>query len=674
MHPCPTSRPSLPGRWSAAGKDRTNARSPCVARFLWAIAAAMLVLPGLALRAWGQNAGERILSFHSDITVNRDGSMLVRENIKVRARGEQIKRGIYRDFPTRYRDRLGNRYVVGFQVLEVERDGRPEPYHTQGLSNGVRVYMGAKSVLLNPREHTYSLLYRTERQLGFFADHDELYWNVTGNGWDFPIDQVSASVVLPHGIKRDAILLEGYTGPQGSLGHAFESSVDAQSRASFITTQPLGPQEGLTIVVSWPKGFIAPPTREMKLRWFLEDNRSTLIGLIGLVVLLVYYLIAWYFVGRDPARGVIMPLYQPPPGFSPAGVRYLVKMGFDHKTFAAAVINMAVKKFLTISEKGGVYTLTKAQADKSVLSPEEKAVADKLLGASPSIELKTANHAKIRAAIEAVKTSLSLREEKIYFFTNRRYLIPGLVFSALLLVFTALATPKEGRFLAAFMTLWVLGWSIGVILLVSQALRAWKSVATGGGSKVAALGSAVFLSVFALPFLGGEVAGLWLLASATSLGVMVVLAAVAAVNYLFHYLLKAPTRAGRRFLDRIEGFKMFLAPTEKDRLNLLTPASKTPQVFEKYLPYALALDVEQEWAEQFSDVLARAGRDGRTYSPAWYSGTGWHDLGASGFASSLGSSFSGAIASSSSPPGSSSGSGGGGSSGGGGGGGGGGGW
>ena len=109
-------------------------------------------------------------------------------------------------------------------------------------------------------------------------------------------------------------------------------------------------------------------------------------------------------------------------------------------------------------------------------------------------------------------------------------------------------------------------------------------------------------------------------------------------------------------------------------MNVLTRASKTPELFEKYLPYALALDVEQEWAEQFADVLAQAGQKGATYSPAWYSGSNWSTLGATGFASSLGSSFSGAISSSSTAPGSSSGGGGGGSSGGGGGGGGGGGW
>ena len=630
---------------------------------------ALLVLV-LAPGARAQDSSERILSFHSDITVIPDGSMEVRETIKVRAAGEEIKRGIYRDFPTDYRDRLRNEYVVRFEVLGVQRDGKDEPFHIESISNGKRVYIGEKRTYLEPGEYTYTLSYRTNRQLGFFPNHDELYWNVTGNGWIFPIEQASATVVLPRGIKRDAIVLEGYTGPQGSLGTAFESSADSDSHATFVTTKPLQAGEGLTIVVSWPKGFITEPTREMKIRWFLEDNASTLVGLIGLVILLAYYIVTWALVGKDPAAGVIMPLYEPPPGFSPAAVRYLTKMGFDDRTFAAAIINMAVKRYLTIVDQDGEYAVRRAQGDRSSLSVEERQVADKLLGGAEKIELKNTNHAKIGAAVEALKTALRMNQDKVYFLTNRRYLIPGLVFSVLVLAFVGLAAPGEQKFLALFMIVWLSGWSVGVFFLVSQALQAWKNALFGSGHKAASLGMAIFLSLFALPFLGGEIAGLVVLGYVTSAVVILILLAMIAINYLFHFLLKAPTHAGRVLLDQIAGFKMFLVAVEKDRLNFFNPPERTPLLFEKYLPYALALGIEQQWSEQFSEVLAQAGERRVAYSPGWYSGTSWSHLGASGFASSLGSSFSGAIASSSHAPGSSSGGGGGGSSGGGGGGGG----
>jgi uncharacterized membrane protein YgcG len=644
------------------------------ARAIGRVVAVLVLLLALSPPALGQGDSERILSFHSDITVDRDSTMTVRENIKVLCLGRKIRRGILRDFPTQYKDRNGFQFNVGFEVLEIDRDGTPEHFQMEGLSNGKRVRIGRSNVFLQPGEYTYSILYKTDRQIGFFPDHDELYWNVTGNGWDFPIDEATATVTLPPGIQRDALLLDAYTGPQGSVGTAFTKSVDRSGAIQFQTSRALGPAEGLTIVVSWPKGFVTPPTREMKIDYFLRDNASAIAGLAGFLILLLYYFIAWLYVGRDPARGIIMPRYEPPRGLSPAAVRFLDRMGFDNKTFAAAVINMAVKRYLKIAETKGEYTLSKTKEDKGQLTAEEKAVANTLFNARSQIVLKNTNHSTIHAAIEGLKATLKLSLEKVYFFSNQRYLIPGLILSVLILVLSALSQRGEGRFVAIFMSVWLLGWSVGVFFLLFQAINLWRGVVAAGRIRFGALGAALFMTAFSLPFLGGEIMGLYFLGTATSPAVILILLATAFVNYLFHYLLKAPTHSGRKLMDEIDGFKMFLAATERDRLNVLTPINKTPALFEKYLPYALALNLEQEWSEQFSDVLAQAGTGGATYSPAWYSGTSWSDLGASGFTSSLGSSFSGAISSSSTAPGSSSGGGGGGSSGGGGGGGGGGGW
>jgi len=137
--------------------------------------------------------------------------------------------------------------------------------------------------------------------------------------------------------------------------------------------------------------------------------------------------------------------------------------------------------------------------------------------------------------------------------------------------------------------------------------------------------------------------------------------------------ISAPTVAGRAVLDRIAGFKQYLSITEGERLDRMTVPTDTPQIFERYLPYAIALGVENRWAERFAGILAAAQAQGQQ-GFAWYAGTQhpWSDP--TGFADSMGSSLASAISSASTAPGSSSGSGGGGSSGGGGGGGGGGGW
>jgi hypothetical protein len=130
------------------------------------------------LLAGSSHAVEEILHWNSHIEVAADGSMVVTETIKVRAEGDQIRRGIYRDFPTVYKDRFGKKVVIDFEILSVKRDGQPESYHTEKRSNGVRTYVGRQDVFLERGEYTYDITYRTDRQLGFFEEHDELYWNV----------------------------------------------------------------------------------------------------------------------------------------------------------------------------------------------------------------------------------------------------------------------------------------------------------------------------------------------------------------------------------------------------------------------------------------------------------------------------------------------------------------
>ena len=624
-------------------------------------------------------ASETILSFASHISVDPDAGMRVTETIKVASAGEQIKRGIFRDFPTTYKDHAGNKYTVGFAILAVARDGKPEAYHTETLSNGVRIYMGRKEYLLPPGEYTYTLSYRTDRQLGFFKDHDELYWNVTGNGWNFPIETASATVVLPRGSPADKMTVQGYTGPTGAKGQHFTATVTPDGKAVFRTTRRLNAREGLTIVVNWPKGVVSEPSLRERTAYFLKDNLTSLIALIGFVVLLLYYVLVWFAAGRDPDRGTIMPIYTPPDNLSPASIRFMAEMGYDDKVFAAAVIDMAVKGFLSIHEKDGKYTLTKAEVTPSKLSAEEKKIAGHLFGSGSSITLESKNHSRIATAQNALKTSLTLSFEKTHFVTNRRAFVTGVVISTAVVVASFLSALDQPEVL--FLGFWLTGWSIGVVFLAVMVVKLWHQVFSGArklGTTAGSLGAAVVMTGFALPFFGAEIFVLITLAQ-SSPALVGLSAAVVVVNMAFYHLLKAPTMLGRRILDRIEGFKLFLGATEGDRLQRMVPAERTPEFYEKYLPYALALDVEQAWTEQFTDVLSAAMRpDGGGYHPVWYSGSTFDSTRMGSFAGAMGTSLSTAISSSATAPGSrsgsSSGGGGGGSSGGGGGGGGGGGW
>ncbi len=140
---------------------------------------------------------ERINHFTSAISVQTNGALAVAETIEVTSAAQQMQHGIYRDFPQLYHGKLGLRTRTGFNVESVERDGQTEPYHVEKRDNGVRVYIGSASVMLPPGQHTYKLIYQTDRQLGFFPTHDELYWNATGNAWAFPIDVATVTVTLP---------------------------------------------------------------------------------------------------------------------------------------------------------------------------------------------------------------------------------------------------------------------------------------------------------------------------------------------------------------------------------------------------------------------------------------------------------------------------------------------
>jgi uncharacterized membrane protein YgcG len=543
-------------------------------------------------------ADERILSYHSDIQIDPDAGMTVTETIRVRSEGRQIRRGIYRDFPTDYEDRFGNDYVVGFDVLSVRRDGASEPWHTESRSNGVRVYAGSADRLLPSGEHTYEIRYHTDRSIGYFEDHDELYWNVTGNGWAFPIDHASARVTLPEPVDASRIDVEAYTGAFGSRGREAIGETEAGG-ATVATTRGLGPGEGLTVVVSWPKGIVYEPSAVDRVRYLLEDNLGLLLALAVLISVAVFLFIAWRRYGKDPDAGVTFAQYEPPEGYSPGSVRYIRRMGYDGDTLTAAIVSLAVKGYLEIRNDDDEYVLEQRQSNEPH-GPGEAALYTALFSEGPVVELDDKNHVLIGRARRAHKRALRRHYYRVYFVNNSQWLVPTFIGSAM---------------------------AFGALVLVGLVTPA-------------------VVAVFVLNGL---------------------------VQALFLVLMKSPTSRGRALMDKLDGFELYLKVAEKDDLNIRYPPEITPALFERYLPFAIALGVATEWAEQFAAVLSRMDATQRAaYAPAWYHGDfSPHRL--NHFVNDVGSSFSSAISSAATPPGSSSGSGGG-FSGGGGGGGGGGGW
>ncbi len=594
-------------------------------------------------------AEERILDFESRIVVQENGDLEITETLRVVAEGNEIKRGIYRDFPTLYRGRFGLKSSVPFDVLEVRRDRQNETWRLENQGNGVRLYIGNPDVLLSPGEHIYEIRYRTGRQLGFFAGFDELYWNVTGNGWAFPIEQASARVELPPGARPKSV--EAYTGPQGAKGQAWRE-VPARSGLELVTTAPLAPQEGFTIVVTWPKGFVTAPSEKDRWIQLLRDNTGIALGFGGLLLALIYFLVVWNAYGRDPRKGVIIPRYEPPNGFSPAAVRYLRGMGtLDDRSLSASIIDLAVHGAVTIKESAsGTYELKKVSPLKGSLPSPGPAVMEALLGHATGFVFKQENHKSLKNARQAIAKEISAQCDSIYYVRNLNLWVIGLLVT-LVPLSVSLFDSKE-PFGALFLLVWLGFWSIGVAALSMQVVSTWRQ---SGWKKIAAIP----ITLFAIPFYAGWVFGAVMLVMLTSPWVAGCYVAGIGMTLLFHHLLKRPTDSGREALDDIEGFRQYLRVAESDRLNLENPPERTPALFEKFLPFALALNVEQEWSEQFTEVLKAA-----EFEPSWYQGKNLALLGAAGFTSSMSHSFTSAIASSSSAPGSSSGSGGGGGGGG----------
>src|SRR5205085_11378195 len=165
-------------------------------------------------------ASERISDFASDVRVAQTGALTVTENISVNVEGDRIRHGIFRDFPTTY-SKNGRRIRVGFDVLSVALDGHDQHYTVAAIEDGLRVKIGDPDVLLTSGPHRFTLSYATDRQIAFFDKYDELYWNVTGNFWQFPIDRAEALIKLPAGAR--IIRSSAWTGAAGSTAHNAQS-------------------------------------------------------------------------------------------------------------------------------------------------------------------------------------------------------------------------------------------------------------------------------------------------------------------------------------------------------------------------------------------------------------------------------------------------------------------
>ncbi len=760
---------------------------------------------------------ECILSYHQYVKVRKDGSLRVREDIRVVASGFDIKRGIYRDFPTRY---LGGKYEVGFRVIRVLRNGRPENYFTRSISGGVRLFIGRKDVRLRPGVHTYTIEYETDKQLGIFKDHDELYWNVTGNDWIFRMYEVRAVVELPKGVPKDKIRLKAFTGRYGSKGQDYRAWVDRSGRAHFKTTRPLDPKEGLTIVVGWPKGYVSVPARVKKLlesscpggekrcirsyvqkvkvrkdgsilvkeelevvgniyggkegeirnfplhtegrfgvkrkvslnvknvlingrpvKWYVDELKDWMYvlrvknpphnpglhrlsftyeidGLITsengkdvlnwevadnvtvpiyalkvsfdlpggvpkkkitvsaerdqnraefkkergdgdvvlattspipsltdvnvslswpkgyisppfakraggfvrdfggilsfwlvVLALALFYAVAWFFVGRDPKKGVIMPLFHPPKGLSPAAIRYLYRMDYDAECLTANIISAAVKGMVKIKKGDGRYKLQKLWKDYPTgLIQDERMVVQRL------VDKDLGDYDSVNPVFRMLRKYLENNFGRL-FRRNEGVLYIGLGVALIALLVLSFFAGMWGNLLSMGMALlfaaFFLGISVAIAFFATGLITSFLKVNEDFiFFSLTAILFVLSMAVFRyVPF--GFVKAL----NFTFLNFILSFFAILLLFLWGRKYLPRFTERGMDLIRQIEGFRQFLLTAEKDRLEALFPEDSLPKIYERFLPYALALDVADTWADRFASYLEAA-----NYRPEWYEG------------------------------------------------------
>jgi uncharacterized membrane protein YgcG len=552
-----------------------------------------------------------IRSFDSQLTVEADSTLLVRERIEVEF--SEPRHGIFRTIPVRYSDPRGYAYSLDLRLLEVtDAAGAPHQAVMSNEGRYTKIRIGdpdreVRGVVL------YLVRYRVRDALAQFAEHDEIYWNATGHEWNAPVVRSSATVRLPRPVAADDLQAAGYTGSFGRTERDVDISHPEPGVVSFVATRPLDPLEGLTVAVGFPQGIVTFPTPIQRAARVAGDNWVALLPFAWLAFLYRRYRTG----GRDPDPGApVVVTYEPPPGLTPGAVGTLVDERVDSVDITATVVDLAIRGYLTIRTE---------QLDRlfGLLTSEETVFTRRTDGPGRLLPHETA----VMTALFGSESEVRASALKNKFYTHlpgiRRALYEHLTGSA---HFEASPEAIRHRWLGA-----------GVAAGVATGLAAAGWMALRGISPPAAV---------AVPI---------------GTGVLTLVAFL-----LFARAMPRRTRKGAAARHWALGFQEFATRVEADRLE--RAAADPRHAFETLLPYAMALGVADEWAEKFEGIYAEQ-------PPNWYVGPGTgRAFSTRAFERTLSGAMAATSQHMTASPRSSSGSGGGGFSGGGGGGGGGGSW
>jgi hypothetical protein len=553
---------------------------------------------------------DRIVSFASDVTLRKDSTLEVREEFVAHSEGDYFRYGMVRDLPidseARWDRRLVGAYAkdtgIRVKILEVSEDGTPVSYE-QGSDSAYEQVRIVPWEPLAPGDHRFVVRYEADGVTQFLADHDQLYWNALGHYWRLPADEAVLRAHLPQEVPAGVVTVEAYAGGRGAnlqtvgrVGKQVEPSAIADGFEFRMANLPWA--GSLSVSLTWPKGFLMPPA----LGPLAHDGGL----LIAPALLLLYYVVVWLALGRQPQGGAIAIQYQPPQGLSPAAMRYIRTTGCDGRTLAATIAQLAARGCIAIEPQNGTYTVTQLKSvdPKSLqpsLAPEELGLFYELFEDGPTVVLDTKNGGPLNRYLLQINVEMQKRLSNVYFTRNARWLVLGTFASFLTAI--AMALTAHGRN-GDLMTLLFLTWwfffcffFLGLIAVMTI-LPAWSRIMRGlGGAKEVLIGSAV-VAVFGAG--GGFV--LWQLKSSASLAYALSLLALVFINLAAFPALKRLTPQGRQTLEQIEGFRLFLQKVEQDRMQRLTVADPHSAPAAEFMPYAIALEVREAWGDHLAEA------------------------------------------------------------------------
>src|SRR5580692_161945 len=362
----------------------------------------------LFARSW------RVTDYNDAISVAEDGSAIVHERITVTFEGEW--HGIHRFIPIEYPGPRGTNYTLFLNVTGVTDGSGGKLKYESSTANGFR---DLKIFIPDAVDatRTVEIDYTVRNGTRFFEDHDEFYWNVTGNDWPVPIDHASALVSFPDS-AAGSLRAQAFTGAYGSAERGATAEVRG-SEVSFETNNPLPMRGGMTIDIFIPKGILKEPGAVTRFMWFVGSNPIVFLPLWTFAVMITL----WWYKGRDPDPGLsVAPMYEPPAGMTPAESGTLLEDKVHPRDITSTLVDLAVRGFVKIEEvddkglvfhhKDYVFHLLKPRDQWGRLVPHERVMLENVFAGGEITRLSSLKNRFYRAlpAIqEDIKSALKTK-------------------------------------------------------------------------------------------------------------------------------------------------------------------------------------------------------------------------------------------------------------------------